>query len=301
MIRGSRIKSDFKKRLVMVFTVCIYGYAGIAVAANGLSSDAATIGITRLSPTNLPPTFRRLFDWPSDSELSGTNRLSDSSPDARDVKADAVNWLESVVDQTWLSSNSLQTVFLRSEFENRDVVRTKWISTNGSRFEVSQTRSLFTLKMTPIQSNTDNGKLIDVDQVRTLLADILQSNASIIGSNGTITFDDVKKAALFYSINTARITHEQGGLEIFGDPRDMSVEDEAFHVGSVRMRKPIPATNETWFGKLRSLDYWFCQLHWWTDGKCIGVYCFKASGGPIVPAASYMYDTNWFGNGSLNQ
>jgi hypothetical protein len=156
--------------------------------------------------------------------MSGINSLDETDPDVKPAEQEARDWLQTVLDKRWMPTNSLKLVFLRKEFEGRDVVRAKWTAANGSQLQLAQTRSLLALKVIPASSFLGKGSILSTNQVRALLFDLVRSNAILVGPKDTISFDDLKQVVLFCSVETARITHEPGTLEIFGDPNDYRAE-----------------------------------------------------------------------------
>jgi hypothetical protein len=94
----------------------------------------------------VPEVVFKLSEWPhanviEEKQIAATNGIvSRAGRDSND-------WLIEVFNAEWRPQGDYETVFLKEEFDGRDVVRTRWKVEEYS-LSVSQTRSVFVLNVT---------------------------------------------------------------------------------------------------------------------------------------------------------
>src|SRR3972149_2718907 len=121
---------------------------------NGQTGEIIThkVAPTKLIETIPAPAYR-LFQWPAPSVLNGPNRVDSNDSKVVWAKEQCTEWLNKVIAKQWLSDKNPYFIFIRDEFEGRDVVRATW-EHNDYRIEVSQTASIFAIKISPLGNRT---------------------------------------------------------------------------------------------------------------------------------------------------
>lgn len=117
--------------------------------------NPAMDGASRLIEAMPAPAYW-LFQWPSESVLQGPNRVDSGNPEVLIAKNQCTRWLKTVLAPSWMPPEDAQMVFIRREFDGRDVVRLAW-KAHKYRVEVSQTASVFAIRLSPLDGG-DTGK-----------------------------------------------------------------------------------------------------------------------------------------------
>jgi hypothetical protein len=246
------------------------------------------------SSRNVPAIVDRLFEWPPDGVLNGNMRLSSNAPGISWPRTQCSEWVQEVLDASWRPPAEAEVYFLKGEFPGHDVVRLAWNS-HGYRIEVSQTASVFAIKLVP-EDHRPLGRAVAerIRAAKDLSVQIFNKTGAYNdsrrqGERGTLT----NLTALIQSSSfpeDGRVCSSEDGTLYFDPPRSR----EAEIAGSGVLSSPWEMTEE-------SYEYWFRYIYWWSSGDQIGFYLPKTKGyGPRLvlgrgPAFFDEYDKDFFG------
>lgn len=281
----------------------LYGFAVVTLVLIPLTQAQESEHIARkIEPTKLIESFpwavSRLFQWPAESVLNGPNRVD---KDAREVawpKKQCLRWVKRVVASSWLPPKNVELTFIRNEFDERDAVRMAW-ERNGYSIQVSQTASLFTIKLTPLGSkNTNTG--IDASQklekARQLCLQVFPERGQRWDQQGNaVLVRDLAKNITSYSFRLELTRHLKDDGSVYGRPQTMKEAGVKPPQNDVEASRENDPNNPNWDKTASSYHYWFRMVNWWNDGKSIGFYFLKLEGlGPWVPSYHGNIDKRFF-------
>jgi hypothetical protein len=212
-----------------------------------------------------------LFQWPSEAVLHGLKRINSDAPEVKFAKIQCDEWIRTALDKAWYPPEKTETYFLRNELSNHDVVRLAWNS-HGYRIEVSQTASIFVIKLIPKDhSYLGNDVVQKMKTVRDLGVQLFNKSAYFNdsrkqGAVGVLTnLTDIIISSSF-STNCHPQVNTRGMLYL-----DPPLDSELVRQTDNNMDVPWDMTNE-------SYEYWFRYIYWWNNGFQIGFYFPKTEG-----------------------
>lgn len=274
--------------------VCrIVGCVAIATCVCGLyakdnSSDVPINKDSKKIDDNAPGEVLKLSRWPDQSVLSGASRLSGDSPEVVFAKNQTNSWSERVLAPTWLPPEGTQVYFLQNEFDGRDVVRMKW-QCNNYEVVMSQTASIFLIKLTPLNScGTGVDGAAKLAFARDLVLKVFKEtgrrwSTDSTGAGVEVPVPDLAKKITSYSFvpGTARSLEENG--VVVGRPKTMEEEGVQKPATDEDQANERKANNPNWEKSSLSWRYWFRQIHWWNDGHSVTIYFLKVEEGAWLP------------------
>jgi hypothetical protein len=238
---------------------------------------------------NAPHEVLKLSQWPGQSVLSGDQAVSEESPEVAFANQQTTSWIEKVFATPWLPPDGTQRYFLKNEFDGRDVVRMKWQHA-GYGIEVSQTRMVFVLKVTPIGGGgTGTDETTKLAFARDVALKMFASTGrrwsqDKTGAGVAVPVPGLAQKIVSWSFGreTARSLSDAG--TVVGRPRTMQEEGVPVSNDEVRANERKP-DNPQWYRSSLSWRYWFRRVHWWNDGSSVVIYFLKVEEG--VWQASY--------------
>ncbi len=169
---------------------------------------------------------------------------------------------------------------------------------DGYHVEISQTRTVFAIKITPIDGGgTGRDKESRFEYAKQLCAKIFSSNGKMdaydkkSGMGIPTPIPDFKAKIVSFTFNSARTKELALDKAVVGNPRTMA--DDGIDGSRTLERGEYNIDNmlNTW----NAWQYWFRQIHWWNDGKAVGFYFIKISGpGGWIPSFEAKIDQDWF-------
>ncbi len=248
---------------------------------------------TRSLSAALPAPVYSLFQWAEGEDWKGRQRVPAGDVSVKEARDQALDWLQKTIDRSWLPK-SCEPIFIRSEFDGRDVVRARWVS-NGFVLEASQTASILAIRLTPEpQREMGAGRTQRLEKARETASQLFVKQARCRNDQGEVIAVDALSDVIM--------------AESFRDERALALEDgtvvgRPFRPGPPGMRAATAEVNSIGQGPaetsgetnaVRTWAYWFHDVHWWNDGKSVGFYFFKLEGGPWIPDFSNTRDAIWF-------
>jgi hypothetical protein len=235
----------------------------------------------------MPATPYYLFQWPDASKLGSDKQVNASAKAVAIPKKQSWRWIRSVLDPDWLPPKDTEMIFLREEFHDRDATRLQW-ERDDYRIEVSQTRTVFALRLTPVKGGTGRGRDKRFEVARDLARKVFSDSANMADSQGnTIDVAELKKRIASYSFNKSHVQELPKDKAVIGLPTTMKDEGTENSNGREEARD-VTKTAQAW-------SYWFRNIRWWNDGESVGFYFLKLDGvGARVVSYVGRSDVNWF-------
>lgn len=237
-------------------------------------------------PAAIGKFWRAMFQWPSVESIR-----EKSIPHSEFYSK---YWLRKVIAPSWLPPEDVKPIFMKAEVDGRDVARLRWAK-HGYDIQVSQTLSIFAIKLTP-QDARGTGK-DDREKLRCARELCLRlfypTGTHWDGQGRPISIEKLPDKIAWYSFTENTLERRKGdkGL-LLGRPRTMAEEGVTRPLG-LRDNNPYdPNWCQTPFAWL----FWFRNVHWWNDGYSVGIYFFKEQGGP-TDIRDGRLDRRWFETG----
>jgi len=218
-----------------------------------------------------------LFEWPSTATIKA-KRLNDP-PIVKGYTSEFNYWLGKVMAPAWLPPNDTEVILLEKEFDGRDVMRMRW-SKKDYDIQVSQTGSIFTIKLTPENGQgTGKSDKEKLDVARELCLQVFVKQGLYVSGQGKhIHIKDLpqKIAACSFSEKTTKPLKGDKGV-LAGRPKTMEEEG---------IKTPLTIRDEpdspNWFNIPFAWATWFRKVYWWNDGTSVGIHFLKSEGGDSV-------------------
>lgn len=284
-------------RRIWLFTAGVFMFALITHAT---PADNSTVTETPKLPQNIPDAVSNLLLWPSSSVMEG-KRLSHDLIEVAYPKKQCREWLYKVIDSSWLPDKKPEPILIKNEFDDRDVVRFRWLK-NGYDIEVSQTASIFVMKLTPQDGHSmgkdDKEKLNMAKEL--CLQVFAKQGRRWAGQGNTIAISNLAQKIASYSFREDTIQNLQGdNIILSGRPRTMK-EESIDKTQNETQGQIENASNSEWEMTKRAWRYWFRNVYWRNDGKCLSIFFPKVEDdvssdvGIGVPGWGGQNDKNWF-------
>lgn len=219
----------------------------------------------------------QLSEWPNNKtiEEKGIN-----TSDERAVSAlrQSKSWIEQVFDPKWIPQYTVEYICMKEEEDGRDVVRTRW-ETKDYLFEVSQTKSIFVLKINLTINNVETDTVQKrTDDTRRLFKEIF--------------FGDYSKNQPFFPHDYAGSASDRVLEQSFSndDIHVLKIESSSHDIITGHLTSPQPLLEPYKFG-------WFDVLSWRNDGDSVIAFFQKPVGGSAMVLAQEFhehFDKDWF-------
>lgn len=278
--------------LVFVFFICLMIFGTVRASKNG-----------KVEPTKLkqvlPLAVQKLFTWPSQSILKGEGRVGGESAEILYPKKQCLLWLKKTFSPLWLPGDEIDFIFIRDEFDGRDVVRASW-ERNGYSIQVSQTASIFTIKLTPVK-NVGLGvdKRQKTDKTKKVCLDIFNDvgmrwTLDEIGARTKVEIKGFNKKIASYSFKPELSKHLKDDNSAWGRPKTKLEAKVKRPTDEDEYKKQIDPNYPDWENTEFAYNYWFRKINWFNDGKSMGFYFLKVEDGSWIPSYGANFDKTFF-------
>lgn len=266
-----------------------------ATVASICSADGqeGALAKTSASATKLsecvPERAYRLFSWPGPAILDGPNRVSSDAPEVAWPKKQCRAWVDKVLAPTWLPVQGAEWIFIREEFDGCDTVRITWPA-NGHSIQVSQTASVFAIKLTPIdQKTTGADPARKVENARRLCMRLFTQKGRRWSEDETgapieVEVDDLSNKIASWAFRQEHVRRLEVDDSVCGRSGTAGEAGVRESEDDHERRRERKADNPNWESSSPSWNYWFRMVHWWNDGKSIGFYFLKVEEGSWSPS-----------------
>ncbi len=287
-MREDRTPFAVSSFLVLSITPLIWG-------AQEHKPESVKIGPASLAEC-IPVPVSRLLEWPGSSVLAGPNLVDQNSVEATWPKEQCSDWLQKVVAPDWLPPASAKPVLIRAEFEGRDTVRMAW-ERNGYSIQVSQTASIFAMKLTPTERKdmgTDfSGK---TQNARSLCVQVFAKKGFRWGvSPGSrVPIDDLSQKIAAYSFQPGLTRDLPNAHAACGRPQTIHEAGATRPQNETEALRERDPGNQEWDKTAVAFRYWFRMISWYNDGKSVGFYFLKVEEGAWEPSYNPNIDKGFF-------
>lgn len=297
-IMGSLKMYKRSNRRIWLLTMGAYALAMIPCAT--LAENLTATDFEKV-PAAIPAAVSHLLQWPPSSVIEGKILRSDA-PEVAFPKKQCSEWLHRVIDPSWLPDNEPEALFIKNEFDDCDVVHIHWLK-NGYRIEVSQTASIFAMKLTPQGHDLGKDGTERLRLAKELCLQVFAKQGRRWADQGkVIAVSNLAQKIASYSFREDTIQNPQGDNGVlFGRPRTMKEEGVAKAQSETQAQAESSAGNPSWDVTEHAWRYWFRMVRWWNDGVSMGVFFPKVEGtdaradaGIGVPDYDGRVDKNWF-------
>ena len=249
---------------------------------------------TRLDQVIRPP-MDKLFQWPAQSVLSGPNRINSNDISVAWPKKQCTEWINKVIAKQWLPDKNPDFIFIRDEFDGRDVVRATW-EANNYRVEVSQTASILALKVSPLESQTTGMDHTEkIENAKHVCLGIFNKTGYRWSADGEkVPLKNLNKKIETYPFNPELIKYLEDDLAICGRPQTVHEAGVSSPKDDAEAQRQMDPNNLDWSNSSNSYRYWFRMVNWWNDGKSVGFYFLKVEEGSWLPSYDAKFDKNFF-------
>ncbi len=258
---------------------------------NGQTGEIIThkVAPTKLIETIPAPAYW-LFQWPAPSVLNGPNHVDSNDNKVVWAKKQCTEWLNKVIAKQLLPDKDPEFIFIRDEFEGRDVVRATW-EHNDYRIEVSQTASIFAIKISPLGNRTTGMDLAEkIENAKRLCLEIFNKTGYRWSADGDkVQVKDLNQKIATYSFRTELVKCLENDQSVWGRPQTAHEASVSHPKDDAETRRQMDPNNPDWDYSSMSYNYWFRMVNWWNDGKSIGFYFLKveeAHRSPVIVAIS---------------
>lgn len=260
--------------------------------------EANEVEPTRLSDI-VPLPVQELFAWPTESKLTGSSRVDDSAAEVMVARTQCNVWLRKVISPPWLPTGDTEFIFIRDEFDDRDVVRTCW-QRNGYSLQVSQTGFIFAMKLSPVDQNSLGAdKLQRIDKAKDLCLEVFRDSGTRLsdGERGTlirVPIHGLAQKIAMYSFQSELCLELKGDGSVWGRPKNVFEANVRPTADAMELKQQSDPNNPDWEDTFSAYQYWFRMVHWWNDGNSVGFYFLKAEEDVTPRSYENTSDKNFF-------
>lgn len=244
----------------------------------------------------LPAQVYMLARWPDATILSGEKAVDPTAFIVAFPKDQSWEWINLVISEAWRPPASATMYFIAKEFYDMDATRIEW-NHGAYHVQVSQTSSVFTMKITPLKGISFEGKkTMRSEAARQLSRQIFNSESKMHsydahGSPIPVAINGLNEKIAEFSFDPTKMKQLSTDQVVVGEAK--SKEDEGIsstppqdkNSGAAAISVNSP---EAWY-------YWFRNVNWWNDGHAIGFYFLKSNGkGSGTPSFVGNAGVNWF-------
>jgi hypothetical protein len=271
---------------IFIFSILLFGSQILFGAEMNIDKKASFESSFRV------PVWWGLFHWPDEVTLRGEKVVDPSAQIVRYPKKRSWEWMEMVLNKSWLPPENTPMYCIKEEFDGRDVTRITW-SYREYRIEVSQTGSIFALKiLAQVSDKFGRESSQRLEAARELCRQCFNTEGRMWSRTGypVVVIPELNEKIVNFSFDSAKM--KQVDKVVFGQPKSM--EDEGVKLptlppggGPVELTPDLNSPGGWW--------YWFRNVNWWNDGQAVGFYFLKKDGpGPRILSFSRRNDQNWF-------
>ena len=252
-----------------------------------------------IAPTRLNQIVRspmdKLFQWPVPSILNGPNKIDSNAIEVAWPKRQCLEWINKVLAPSWLPNNAPELIFIKDEFDQRDVVHASW-NVNDYKVEVSQTASIFALKVTPLGNrNTGMERADKIERAKRICLEIFNKTGYRWSADGDkVPVKGLNQKIAAYSFRTESVKYIKDDQSVWGTPQTMHEAGITNPKDDKERRRQMDPNYPDWDNSARSFDYWFRMVTWWNDGNSVGFYFLKAEAGSWGPSYDANFDKDFF-------
>lgn len=257
----------------------------------------------QVEPTKLadvvPLQVQRLFAWPTQSILTGPKRVDAGAAEVVGAKKQCNRWLATVISPTWLPGEEIEFIFVRDEFDDRDVVRLAW-QRKGYDIQVSQTAFVFAIKMTPV-TNISLGadKLQKIDNAQQLCLRIFKNSGIRYsddeqGGGIRVPIHGLAEKIGTYSFESGLSLDLKDDGSVWGRPKNRYEANVQLAASPAELKEERDPNNPNWENTSSAYLYWFRNVNWWNDGNSIGFYFLKEAQNGTPRSYGSNVDKNFF-------
>ncbi len=280
---------------VIIYTFLVVVFAAMSIGFGGSGKNAAN----KLDPTRLDQVIRppmdRLFQWPAPSVLNGPNRVDNNAVELVWPKKQCQEWLNKVIAKQWLPDKNPELIFIRDEFEGRDVVRATW-EINDYRVDISQTASIFAIKVSPLGGRITGAEREEkIENAKHLCLEIFNKTGYRWSADGEkVPLKRLDKKIASYSFRPELVKYMPEDRAVWGRPQTVHEAGVSPPKEDAEIHRQMDPNNPDWDNSSMSYNYWFRMVNWWNDGKSIGFYFLKVEEGSWLPSYYANFDKNFF-------
>ena len=269
----------FRLILVMLI-VTIMGWRP-NVSASVDKSEPSVKRAKRTVVENLPGQVGKLFKWPNLASVASNKlRTGDESVHLIRAKRSSLQWIEKVISKDWLPTDpnylSNNLTMIQNEYGPIDATHVEW-NKDGYNIRVTQSETVFTITVIPDDGNSLGNTVAETKaSISQLCAQIIRDIPRVEATTEdkqviNIVPEGTKKVLLEKTFNKGSVKECDDGLAgILAEPDWKSNQD------------------------MRTHNYWWGRMAWWTDGRVIGLYTLKIEGGAWKADYSLGVDHTWF-------
>lgn len=284
---------------INIFIAIIVLLVGTMLIANAQGQQMSHRKKPKKLDEAIPSPVKELFDWPTQSMLRDLKQIDGGAAEVIFPNRECLIWLKKVLSPLWLPKGDVEFIYIQGEFDSRDTVRASW-QRNGFDIQVSQTRTIITIKLSPIDKKSLGvDKLKKINNAKQLCFQIFNKigRRKSYDDNGWHVFVPVRnlpKKIVSFSFDPELVLYLDN---------DASVKGRAKHVREAKVKRPANKTeqkvqtdpnNIDWGDTSYAYDYWFRNINWWNDGKSVGFYFLKMESGSWTPSYDANVDKNFF-------
>ncbi len=226
------------------------------------------------------PLVRQMLVWPDEEKVSGPQRLPVPAGAFWPVEH-TLEWIAKTIAPNWLPEDDLrsQIVLIRREYGPLSASHVRW-EKNGYRIEVTQTRGIIVIKLTPMDSGIARAESLP-DYAWQMCERVIRDSyerEDLMGGKKRVS--DIHGFIREYSFSCGWVGAVQGGMA--GAPwSDFSKE-----LGLLE-KDPVRPYNLMWY----------TRVGWYTDGRMVAFWAPKTEGDSWMPSPNCSGDPvggNWF-------
>ena len=259
-----------------LMTIVVILFLGSQVLGGDAMNEDKTLATIEAA---LPAPVLMLFHWPDEAILNGEKAVDPSAPIVAAPGKQSWEWINRVVSESWLPPTNAHMHFVGKEFDDRGVTRVEW--THGDyRVEVSQTASIFTMKLVPQGADNmgrDSGRRFEV--ARQLCRQVFNREGRMWsqdaqGAGRAVVVPELNEKIGEFSFDAAKMKQLSTDKVVVGKARSMKdegIDSSAPREGLSGVVAPNERSRDAW-------HYWFRNVNWWNDGRAVGFYFLKVDG-----------------------
>jgi hypothetical protein len=215
--------------------------------------------------TALPPRVAQLRSWASGSQEGERAVPADTSEWTVRARDNSASWVRKVLDARWLPeeegpSLDAEIALLPGALGGLDISRVAWES-EGYRFAVIQTRTIFYLEVRPPDGELGQGSVDAVREACREVAGALVSNTPQVerrldGETVNVAPEGTRSLLLQKSFDAGAVVECKDGIVC--TPAKVDVGDRL---------------------DLARKNFWWRRTGWWADERTLGLFALKTEGG----------------------
>lgn len=254
-----------------------------------MTSATQLFALAKETKQNIPEIVK-LMGNRVENNMSLKNASMDDGSSLKTAEKSSWRWINKALALAWRPPTECTLQYLEAEIDGRDATSLEW-QTNGYSICVTQTKIVFSLRITPLSETSQGADLqTKISTARDLCLNIFSREGEmwefipgVGGGPKIVTIPSLNEKIANYSFNERNIAESFDG-KICGFPTS---KDDA--VSGIQ-NTPKEMTPHAW-------EFWFRDVNWWNDGKSVCFYFRKIAGkGSRVALPTYNEesDKEWF-------